>query len=69
MNPNRPRKAPPSWISERKPNKAFPPRQQIARRAPVDEVADLKRIVSDLSISSYKREAAARKLSVLMKKS
>lgn len=68
MNPNRPRKEKPAWIAEQRPNKAGRPKHH-ARPKPVDEVAELKRVVSDLSISSYKREAAARKLAVFMKKS
>lgn len=70
MNPNRPRKAAPSWIAERKPNKAFAPRNPQERREAdhAARIEELKRLVRDFSIPFQKREKLASELAALMKR-
>ena len=68
MNPNRPRKAPPSWVTERRPNKARKPLHRQPRPDNGERVAELRRLVVDYSIPFARREELAKELAARLRK-
>lgn len=68
MNPNRPRKPAPWWITAEWKNKARKPRNAQPRAVREDRIKELKGLITDFDIPFSDREKLAKELLVLINK-